>query len=284
MQVTSLSRCLIWAAAAAFAGLCQAQVMQPPGTMPGRQFPVPHHKAESRPPDGVPQAGNMPAGMAGPAPIHTGASASSPNAGALNTGALNTGSPNTTPNATPNARGNLPPSLLDRPAAPARVTLSDGSLSVDAHNSSLSEILKEVGTSSGMTVDGFGKDSRVFGVYGPGPPRDVLSSLLDGAGYNFLMVGATQTGAPREIVLTARSSAPISAPAPGSSQPDEDEEPQNNFPQAEPPPPPAQPPTMPPAEQRPRTPQEMLQELQRLRQQQMQQPQGQQPQGQPNPQ
>lgn len=264
MQVTSLSRCLIWAAAAAFAGLCQAQVMQPPGTMPGRQFQLPPHQTGvSRPPEGVPQAGNMPPGTA---PVHTGASATSPNA-----------TPDTGPNTTANPRPNLPPSLLDQPAAPAQVTLSNGSLSVDAHNSSLSEILKEVGTSSGMTVDGFGKDSRVFGVYGPGPPRDVLSSLLDGAGYNFLMVGATQAGAPREIVLTARSNAPISAPGPGSSQPDEDEEPQNNFPQPEPPP--VQPPTMPPAEQRPRTPQEMLQELQRLRQQQMQQPQGQ-----PNPQ
>ncbi|MFP5226988.1 MAG: hypothetical protein ACLGXA_05120 [Acidobacteriota bacterium] len=260
MQVTSLSRCLIWTALAAGAGLCQAQVVQPPGTMPGRQFPVP-----ANPPEGMAQPAHnnapahnaeTPAGMPDQAPIHTGASAT-----------------------TPEAKSNLPPSLSDKPAAAARVTLDSGSLSVDADNSSLSQILKDVERTTGMTVDGFDKDSRVFGVYGPGTPRDVLSSLLEGAGYNFLMVGTTKTGAPREIVLTARSNAPISAPGPGSSQPEEDEPPQN-YPPPEPvPPPPVQPPPgMPSADQRPRSPQEMLQELQRMRQQQGQS------QGQPNPQ
>jgi hypothetical protein len=139
---------------------------------------------------------------------------------------------------------------------------------VDANNSSLSEILKDLETSSGMTVDGFDKDTRVFGIYGPGPPRDVISSLLEGAGYNFLMVGVTEAGTPREVLLTARSNAPISAPQPGS-QPEEDDEP------IAPPPveaPPVQQP--PPATQprQPRTPQEMLQELQQIRQQQQQQP------------
>jgi hypothetical protein len=162
----------------------------------------------------------------------------------------------------------LPPSLLDKPAGPAQVTLQGGSLAVNANNSSLSEILKDVETSSGMTVDGFDKDQRVFGVYGPGTPRDVLSDLLDGAGYNFLMVGTTNAGTPRAIVLSARSNAPVSAPQPGStSQQDEDEEqPPVNYPPAEQAAPPAAP-VNPPTD-RPRTPQEMLQELQRIRQQQ----------------
>jgi hypothetical protein len=127
-------------------------------------------------------------------------------------------------------------------------------------------------------VDGFEKDSRVFGVYGPGSPRDVISELLDGAGYNFLMVGSSDAGMPREIVLTTRGNAPLPNPQPSSvSQPDEDDEPVN--PPAEQAAPPVQPPAMPPDQrQQPRTPQEMLQELQRLRQQQGQ------PQGQPQPQ
>lgn len=181
----------------------------------------------------------------------------------------------------PASAPSLPPSLLDRPAGPASVTLNNGSLAVDANNSSLSEILKSLEASSGMTVDGFDKDSRVFGVYGPGSPRDVLSALLDGAGYNFMMVGATSAGTPRTVVLTTRSNAPISSPAQGANaQQEEDEEP--NYPPqpVEPAPPlPGQPQAAPPTDQRPRTPQEMLQELQRLRQQQ-QQPQP----GQPNPQ
>lgn len=254
MQVTSLSRCLIWTAVAVLGYSCQAQVMQAPGTMPGRQFPVP----------AGPQNRGLPAGMPGSQP----ATAGQPTQPAIHTGATATA---------PVMAPNLPPSLLDKPAAPAHVTLSDGSLSVDANNSSLDAILKDLETSSGMTVSGFGKDSRIFGVYGPGTPRDVLSSLLDGAGYNFLMVGSTGAGTPREIVLTARSNAPISAPSPGSSpQPDEEDQTPNNYPPMEVTPPPPVPQQMAPTpDQRPRTPQEMLLELQRLRQQQMQQQQGQ---------
>jgi hypothetical protein len=248
MQVTSLSQCLAGAVIAAFALPCAAQVMQAPGSMPGRRFPAPPTAQR----EGVaePPAAMTPKSPAGSPQVTTGAT--------------------TTPN--PTAAPNLPPSLLDKPARAARVTLSDGSLAVDANNSSLSEILKDLETSSGMTVDGFGKDSRIFGIYGPGSPGDVLSELLDGAGYNFLMVGATAAGTPREILLTARSNAPVSAPQPGTnSEQEEDEEPPaNSYPPEQVAPPPM-PPVPPSAEQRPRTPQEMLQELQRLRQQQNQQ-------------
>jgi len=253
----SHSRCLFWAAAAVLAVSCQAQVMQAPGTMQGRRFPgqqrqvpFPPVQGASNPPAGTPQPGTP-----AESTIHIGST--------------------TTPNpagAQLNPAPALPPSLADKPAVPAQVTLHDGSLSVDARNSSLSDILKHVEATTGMTVDGFDKDSRVFGVYGPGSPREILSQLLDGAGYNFLMVGSTDNGTPREIVLTARSSAPVSAPSSGSnSQQEEDEEPNYPQPQQMEPPPPPQAPIMPPAEQRPRTPQEMLQELQRLRQQQQQQ-------------
>ena len=50
-----------------------------------------------------------------------------------------------------------------------------------------------------------GADERIFGTYGPGPARDVLSQLLDGSGYNVLMVGDRGAGTPRRIVLTIRS-------------------------------------------------------------------------------
>ena len=191
-------------------------------------------------------------------------------------------------NPTPSIVGPAPPSahldsLLDKPAQPARVILNGGVLAVDANNASLSQILNQL-SSSGMTVDGLGPDQRVFGMYGPGNPRDVLSSLLDGAGYNFLLVGATESGTPREIVLTARSNAPISPTQNGQgSQPEEDEEPiSNNYP-PEPEVPPVRPPGMSPQTDpnaapgatpngQPRSPAEIMQELQRIRQQQQQQP------------
>lgn len=140
---------------------------------------------------------------------------------------------------------------------------------MNANNSSLSQILKDLSTSSGMTIDGFDKDQRVFGIYGPGDPREILSELLDGAGYNFLMVGETDAGVPREILLTARTNAPLSPPQPSmGSHTDEDDEPMNATPPEDVTPPPPTP--TPAPDNHPRTPQEMLQELQRMRQQQQQ--------------
>lgn len=236
--------------------------MQAPGTMPdGRRMPLPGigpRQGVSKPPAAI---ATQPGALGQP-----GAPAGMP------------GAPGTQPaSAALKPTPNLPPSLQDKPAGPARLTLSGGSLAVDANNSSLSQILKDLAV-TGMTVDGFEKDSRVFGFYGPGPPRDVLSSLLDGAGYNFLMVGETDAGTPREVVLMARSNAPITAGQPSPQHEEEEDEP------PPPPPPPVEevtprPPPTNPADQRPRTPQEMLQELQRIRQQQQQQqPQAPQPQ------
>jgi hypothetical protein len=173
----------------------------------------------------------------------------------------------------------LPPSLLDKPAQPAKVTLNDGALAIHADNSSLSEILHHL-ASSGMSVDGFQQDQRVFGVYGPGDPRDILSELLQDAGYNFLMVGATEQGTPRQIVLTTRSGGSVPSGA-GKTQPDTDAQPDegdddnsgnNNFPPESPAPDQAAPPgaaTSPPdADGHVKSPAEIIQELQRMRQQQ----------------
>jgi hypothetical protein len=105
-------------------------------------------------------------------------------------------------------------SASDRAATPATVTLKDGILTVEANNSDLAQIVKDVANTSGMTVDGSISSSRVYGTYGPGNPRDVLTTLLTGSGYNFVMVGATQEGGPRELLLTPQNGAPTKAPAP----------------------------------------------------------------------
>ncbi len=173
-----------------------------------------------------------------------------------------------------------PNSLQDKPAQAARITLSGGSLSVEANNSSLSQILDQLASSTGMTVDGLDqKDQRVFGIYGPGNPREILSSLLDGAGYNFLMVGATEKGTPREIVLTARSNAPLTTAqnnTPSAPEPEEEEPPPPmpmNTPAEDANSPAHMPPPTTPNGQQPRSPAEMIQEMQRIRQlQQQQQP------------
>ncbi len=87
---------------------------------------------------------------------------------------------------------------------PASVVWDSHGLSIDAANSSLQEILKDVSAATGVKVDGLTADQRVFGIYGPGRAGDVLSQLLQGSGYNVIMIGDQGQGAPREIRLSAR--------------------------------------------------------------------------------
>jgi hypothetical protein len=104
------------------------------------------------------------------------------------------------------------PSLLDQPAAPATVTANNNQLTVKADNSSLSQILHQVSSAMGMKLDGLGGDERVFGSFGPGDPREVLTALLNGTAYNVMMVGDLPNGAPRELLLTSRAAGGATPP------------------------------------------------------------------------
>jgi hypothetical protein len=95
----------------------------------------------------------------------------------------------------------------DKPV-PAKVTWDSRGLTIEATNSSLDAILKDVATATGAKVDGKVGDERVFGSYGPGSARDVISQLLDGTAYNVLMVGDQGEGTPRQIVLSNRPTGP----------------------------------------------------------------------------
>ena len=182
--------------------------------------------------------------------------------------------------------------INDKPS-PASVVWDATGLRINASNSSLQQILNEVSTETGTKVEGMGADQRVYGSYGPGEARDVLSQLLQGSGYNVLLAGDLGKGAPREMVLSPRKSGgPASAPAADNNpQPDPDEEiPDQPQPEEAPqPPPPVQ---APQTESGPRpgfgpngpirTPQQVMEEMQQrqilMQQQQQQQQQQQNPQ------
>jgi len=87
----------------------------------------------------------------------------------------------------------------------ASVSWDSRGLEIEAFNSSLNQILRQVAVASGGKLEGLTQDQRVFGSYGPGPERDVLLQLLEGSGYNVLMIGGRDTGAPLKIVLSAKS-------------------------------------------------------------------------------
>ena len=99
---------------------------------------------------------------------------------------------------------------FDRPTEATVVWDSHG-LRIDAANSSLVQILKEVSTVTGVKMEGLNADQRVFGDYGPGQARDVLSQLLLGSGYNVIMIGDQGQGIPREVRFSPRQ---VEAPRP----------------------------------------------------------------------
>ncbi|MEI9969708.1 MAG: hypothetical protein WDM87_14200 [Terracidiphilus sp.] len=163
------------------------------------------------------------------------------------------------------------------PPTAATVVYDSRGLFIAASNSSLAQILKDVSTDTGAKVEGLGADprmtdQRIFGTYGPGPARDVISHLLDGSGYNILMVGDRGQGTPRRIVLSAKGgSAPQNTAnnAPTPSNEDSDTDQPAPEPEVEQPPPPPPNNTGPPVPIR--TPQQMIQERERQRLQQNEQ-------------
>lgn len=94
------------------------------------------------------------------------------------------------------------PSL--QPLGQARVLWDSRGLEIDVSNSSLNAILRQVAAQTSGRLEGLGQDQRVFGSYGLGPGFDVLLKVLDGSGYNVLMLGGRNGEAPRQIVLSTR--------------------------------------------------------------------------------
>ena len=179
------------------------------------------------------------------------------------------------------------PSMLQQPAREAQIVFDNNSLSIHADNSSLAAILHQVAARSGMKIDGLGSDERVFGSFGPGAPRDVLADLLDGTAYNLVLLGDLSNGAPRELILSPATHAGAAAPSPAPQVNADEASNEQESVEVPPPPQPEQPApgTTPPPTPGVRTPQQLFEQLQRMRQGQgATQPPGQQPVQQDSPQ
>lgn len=141
-------------------------------------------------------------------------------------------------------------------AIPATISWDAHSLRIQASNSSLLEILAQVMSTTGTRIEGASSDQRIFGTFGPGSARDVLSELLSGSGYNVLMMGESELGVPREVQLSQRRIGGPTMPGGGSPRPatlaPPDDDPADDAPPPEPEPEP-QPPA-PQPEQRPQGP------------------------------
>lgn len=77
------------------------------------------------------------------------------------------------------------------PAVAPQVTFQNGKLTIIARNSTLGDILRAVHTKTGANVELSGSATeRVVGMFGPGPSRDVVASLLNGSHFNYVMLGS----------------------------------------------------------------------------------------------
>ena len=196
----------------------------------------------------------------------------------------------------------VPLTPSQRPPARAQVTYSGGKLSIAADNASLNQILRQISANTGMKITGGVADERVFGQYGPASPDQILAELLDGTSSNMVLVHRN-SATPTELVLTPRQGGPTppnpnaaafddrsdQQPAPQAEQPTSIPNSQPVFPatnlgapagasqNAQPNSQPnAQPNTQPNASQPDspngvKTPQQIYEQLQRMRQQQQQQ-------------
>lgn len=182
-----------------------------------------------------------------------------------------------------------------QPSLPAKgtalVELHDGLLHISASDADLNAVLQQIARVTGMHLQGSVGGNRVFGDYGPAAPGEVLKSLLDGVPCNFVMTQEPGTVAPQQLVISARNSGNTNAEplavnrtaGPQSDPAIPQEEQLRPPPEAEPaeeapdeqPPPDAE--TPPPATEQPednagrpnapKTPQQFLDELNKMRQQ-----------------
>jgi hypothetical protein len=219
-------------------------------------------------------------------------SAQSPQSRQTNVAAQPLQNTSTLPVTTPTApvQPEIPLTPQQRPAQRAQVIYADGALSITADNSSLNQILRQISSDTGIKITGGVADERVFGKYGPAAPAQVLAELLGGTGSNMILVHR-ENEAHAELILTPRQGS-ATPPNPNSHAFDDRREEPEPTParieQAAPPPAPplinspgsyspgnaVVPPTTSPAQPESpngvKTPQQIYEQLQRLRNQQTQ--------------
>jgi hypothetical protein len=164
------------------------------------------------------------------------------------------------------------------PAVAPVVTFRDGLLTVQAMNSNLSSVVTAIRNKTGIEFEGAENVSeRVAISMGPAPEGDVLAAIFSGSKYDFLAIGRPDSPSiVQRVILTVRNKPGAVAEAPVqpavANKGDEEEVPdeQVNGNGGDPQDTPVQPIPVPQAEtpppnQQPKSPEQLLQELQQMR-------------------
>jgi hypothetical protein len=201
----------------------------------------------------------------------------------------------------------VPATLMNSAPVKPHVTMQSGLLTIDAPNSTLSDVLSGVRKATGASIEGASPSERVVARIGPGNPEQVIAALLRGTPYDYVILGSLgRKDVVTRVLLTQSSQSSSPSPsAPSGGQPPEQEpsgaemhsprevpqqqdEDIQQAPEAVAPQPTAdgeadqaqqqpQQPQQPPAQQQdqnqnqPKTPEQLFKELQQLEQQKQQQ-------------
>ncbi len=98
----------------------------------------------------------------------------------------------------------------EQPPVPPLVTYQNGQLSIMAQNATLSAILSAVRARTGahMEIPPAAGNERVAVQLGPGNPREVMASLLEGSKFDFIVLGSAEDpDALSQVILTPHEGA-----------------------------------------------------------------------------
>jgi len=85
----------------------------------------------------------------------------------------------------------MPLTLAQMPPGPIIVNYQNGQLTIEAQNATLSSVLRAACNQTGTALDlPPDTDERLVGIFGPGPPQEVMASLLNGWRFNYVMLGS----------------------------------------------------------------------------------------------
>ena len=171
------------------------------------------------------------------------------------------------------------PGSAGPPVAPV-VTFRDGLLTVQALNSNLSSVVTAIRNKTGIEFEGAENVSeRVAISMGPAPEGEILAAIFSGSKYDFLAIGRPDSPTiVQKVILTVKNqpgavgeAQPQPRPA---TQGDEEEAPDEQVNGGDPQDTPVQPVPVPqnqapqaetPPNQQPKSPEQLLQELQQMR-------------------
>ncbi len=105
----------------------------------------------------------------------------------------------------------VPPTLEQMAAVPPKVNFANGLLTIVAENSTLGDVLRAVGTQTGAAIEmSTDATERVVAHLGPGPARDVITKLMNGSLFNYVILeSAAQPDHIDRVILTPMLRTPL---------------------------------------------------------------------------